>query len=81
MRPSKIFSINSADREHFFLGKLARELQKAADPCFRQSSENISTRQKYGQGCHSFFQIFSQVFLISSRFFRFSSRFLKAYLF
>ena len=29
------FFLNNAARAQFFLGKLARELQKAADPCFK----------------------------------------------
>ena len=48
MRPSKIFFINSAAREHYLLGKLARELQKAADPCFKAKATEKSSLTNHG---------------------------------
>ena len=35
MRPYKAFLLNSVANEQFFLGKLARELHKAAEPCVK----------------------------------------------
>ena len=40
----KSFFLNKAAREQFFQGKLVRELNKAADPCFKaQTFEKKST--------------------------------------
>ena len=47
MWPSKLFFLNSAAREQFFLGKLARELHKAADPCARPTAYSLDCYIKF----------------------------------